>query len=341
MSDGEYELENARGMKKRITTRELARLAGVSHITVSRSFNPDASVHQETRERILELARQHGYVPNSMAISLKRQQSTLVAIIAASLSLYEYEQIRRLVRGLQELGLTALIVNCEDAANAAMFVSRAASFQASYAIVYADALTNDEIERFFGATKLIQVRNQPELDDGQLTIHIDPSHAIGTAVEDLVSSGRKRILYLNGNRSSAMNSLRKTLFQKALSRRGLSFTDELDGGYQYEVAFGVISDGLASGLTVDAIVAANDEMAFAAHDAVCKAGLAVPQDVAIIGHDGLQMASWKAYDISTIALDHEAYAKAILDVIEDVEASDVKVVTGRRLSCTYKKGRST
>lgn len=328
-------------MARNINAMELAKLAGVSHITVSRAFDPKASIRAETRDRIQRLAREHGYVPNSMAAALKRSRSDLVAIVASSLSRYEYEQIRHLTRELQAIGLTPLLVNCQDSANAGEFVGRAAAYRASYAIVYADALPNEEIIRFFGTSRLIMVRNQPHLDGDHLTLVIDPSEAINAASADLASSNRRNILWLNGSLSSSMNARRKELFRTSLASHGLGFIGEAHGDYRYNSALREIEVALQQRTAIDAIIAASDEMAFAAIDAVKQSGRRVPEDVAVIGHDGLEMAFWSAYRLSTIQLDHEAYTAAIINLIRKLEGGEDPSTKHIEIACTYRKGHTT
>jgi DNA-binding LacI/PurR family transcriptional regulator len=328
-------------MARNITAMELAKLAGVSHITVSRAFDPSASIRAEMREKIQQLAREHGYVPNSIAAALKRSRSDLVAIVAASLSHYEYDQIRHLTRELQAIGLTTLLVNCQDSANASEFVGRAAAYRASYAIVYADAMPNEEVKRFFGTSRLILVRNQPHLDGDHITLRIDPSAAIDAAAADLASSGRRNILWLNGALSSAMNARRKELFRTSLSRHGLTFIGEAHGDYRYNPALREIEVALQQRPSIDAIISANDEMAFAAIDAVRQSGRRIPDDVAVIGHDGLEMAFWSAYQLSTIQLDHEAYATETVNLIRKMEAGEKEIPHQVEIQCGYRKGQTT
>ncbi|MBV8898625.1 MAG: LacI family DNA-binding transcriptional regulator, partial [Verrucomicrobia bacterium] len=68
-------------MKKRITSKELARLAGVSSATVSRAFSADKRISEQTRARVLAMAHQYGYQPNAIARTLNNRRSRLVAVV--------------------------------------------------------------------------------------------------------------------------------------------------------------------------------------------------------------------------------------------------------------------
>lgn len=72
-------------MNKRITSKEIAKLAGVSHSTISRALSGDARISDATRRRIMSIADEHDYRPNAMARSLNSQRSRLVALVVNSI----------------------------------------------------------------------------------------------------------------------------------------------------------------------------------------------------------------------------------------------------------------
>ncbi|WJH37740.1 substrate-binding domain-containing protein (plasmid) [Aliirhizobium terrae] len=185
------------------------------------------------------------------------------------------------------------------------------------------------------------MRNQPHLDGDHITLSIDPAAAIDAAAADLVSSCRQNILWLNGSLSSSMNARRKSLFSAAFARHGISFIGEAYGDYRYNPALREIEVALQQRPSIDAIVSASDEMAFAAIDAVRQSGRRVPEDVAVIGHDGLEMAFWSAYRLSTIQLDHEAYATAIVNLIRKMEDGEEPPTKHIQIACTYRRGHTT
>ena len=89
-------------MKDRITSKELAKLVGVSSATISRAFSADARISAQTRARVLAMAQQYGYQPNAIARTLNNRQSDLVAVVVnAIVNPCEAQQLEMLVHQLQ------------------------------------------------------------------------------------------------------------------------------------------------------------------------------------------------------------------------------------------------
>ncbi len=326
---------------KKITAVELAKLAGVSHATVSRAFNPNGTVSRKTRQRILELAKEHGYQPNRIAASLNRSKSGLVAIVAANVDFYESEQLGYLTQEIQSIRMMPLVLNCGRHNDSKELLQFASSYQVDYAIIYADLVSNEDVRKIFGASRLILVRNRTEFEEGQTTVIIDPKDAIEEAVEHLVGQGRRHFIFLNGKLTIEMNARRKACFSDALARHGLSLVHEGFGDGRYNSAYRETQDVLKRYPEADAIIAHNDAMAFGVCDALRALGKEIPQDVAVVGHDGLEPAYWDAYDISTIALNHQAYARAIVSRIKQYESGSGEESEPIVFKPVYRKGSTT
>ena len=94
----------------RVTSFDVARLAGVSQSTVSRSFSSDATVAEETRQKVMQAARELGYTPNAIARSLSMQQSNIVGILVSHISSpFQPYVLEKLVQELQRIGRQALV----------------------------------------------------------------------------------------------------------------------------------------------------------------------------------------------------------------------------------------
>ena len=92
--------------KRRITSKELARLLGVSSATISRAFSTNARISEQTRGRVLAMAQQYGYQPNAIARTLNNRRSRLVAVAVNAIgNPCEAEQLELLVHRLQARAL--------------------------------------------------------------------------------------------------------------------------------------------------------------------------------------------------------------------------------------------
>jgi DNA-binding LacI/PurR family transcriptional regulator len=102
-------------VKERITSKELAKLMGVSSATISRAFSTNSRISEETRVRVLAMAHQYGYQPNAIARTLNNRQSRLVAVVVNTIgNQCEAEQLDLLVHRLQARALVPIILCCGD-----------------------------------------------------------------------------------------------------------------------------------------------------------------------------------------------------------------------------------
>ncbi len=119
--------------QKGMTSVDLAKLAGVSSATVSRAFGNDARIKPETRTRILDLAKQHGFRPNAMAASLNNSKSRLVALVVNTVANpSEAEGLDALIHRLQENRRMPLILCCADSKDRSLLMSIASTYQVDH-----------------------------------------------------------------------------------------------------------------------------------------------------------------------------------------------------------------
>ena len=326
--------------KKRITSVQLAKLAGVSHATVSRAFNAQDKVREATRDKILRLARKHGYSPNAIAASLNRSRTQLVAIVVNAIgNLCESEQLDLLLEELQRIGLMPLLLSCDRHEDIGTLMRLASSYRVDYAVVFSDLLSAEDADNIFGPAKTILVTAMPEPVTNMPTVLIDAEAATLEAVEHLVESGRRSFCYLSGRRSSCIDRLRFQTFARALARHDLRFIVQGQGNFDYDSGFKEASMLLSQNPTLDAVIAANDAMAIGIRDAaVTLHHRNVPEDLAVIGHDGVRAAFWACNNLSTIALDHREYAHAIINKIQQIESNDPSANKATVLPCRFRRG---
>ena len=126
-----------------------------------------------------------------------------------------------------------------------------------------------------------------------------------------------------GSRAGSTSSENSGL-RRPLEKHGLAFIAEGHGDYGYDAGFKE-TVLLLRRSKVDAIVCGNDVMAIGARDAaVGVLGRHVPDDLAIIGQDGIDMAAWECHDLTTVAIDQEAFIDTIVDLIESDLADERK-----------------
>jgi DNA-binding LacI/PurR family transcriptional regulator len=328
--------------RKRITSKELAKLAGVSSATISRAFSPAGRINRSTRERILSIAREHDYQPNAIAQSLNSRRSRLVALVVNAIGNHcEAEELQLLVHRLQERALLPLILCCGDYADRVQLMRLASTYQVDQAVILSDLVSLEDAVTIFRTTRPIIVSCEPLAEDADVAcIRIDSAQAAAAIVDRLAGAGRRHFGYLRGTSWSWLDRHRRAWFSAALARHGLAFEAEAQGDYSYDSGFKEAALLLRRS-RLDTLVCGNDVMAIGVRDAACRLlGRTVPGDLAIVGHDGIAMAGWECHDLTTVALDHVAFVEAIVQLIERNDSDQGKTRT-IVLDCTVRWGGTT
>jgi DNA-binding LacI/PurR family transcriptional regulator len=307
-------------VKDRITSKELAKLVGVSSATISRAFSEDARISEQTRARVLAMAQQYGYQPNAIARTLNNRRSRLVAVVVNAIgNQCEAEQLETLVHQLQAQALVPIILCCGDTTDRLQLMRLASTYQVDHAIIFSDLVSLKDAVQIFKTTWPILVSAEPIEDARVSCVRVDGAEAASEIIDKLVGDGRKHFAYLHGRNSSWIDKQRRDWFSSALVRLGLAFEAEGHGDYSYEAGFKEASL-LLSRSEIDALVCGNDVMAIGARDAAIRLHKRnVPGDLAIVGQDGIAMAAWECHDLTTLELDQVALISAILQLIETHE----------------------
>ncbi|MCX5496801.1 substrate-binding domain-containing protein [Kaistia dalseonensis] len=327
--------------KKRITSKELAKLAGVSSATISRAFSPDSRIGSATRDRVLSIARQYDYQPNAIARSLNNQRSRLVAVVVNAIgNPCEAEQMQLLVHRLQERGLLPIMLCCGGFEDRLKLMRLASTYQVDHVIVFSDAISMQDAVEIFRMTRPIILSYEP-LDNAAVSqIRIDGSVGAEEIIARMVADGRRHFAYLSGRASSWIDKQRQVWFAEALARHGLAFEAEAHGDYSYESGFKEAVP-LLHRSRIDALICGNDVMAIGARDAARGVlNKRVPEDLGIVGHDGIAMASWESNDLTTLCVDQARFIDAAIQLVDLAEAGEEPPPL-LRLDCTVRWGATT
>ena len=328
-------------VKERITSKELAKLVGVSSATISRAFSTNARISEKTRVRVLAMAQQYGYQPNAIARTLNNRQSRLVAVVVNAIANQcEAEQLDLLVHRLQARALVPIILCCGDNTDRLQLMRLASTYQVDHAIIVSDLVPLKDAAQIFRTTWPIIVSEEPIEDTRVSCVRVDGAEAALQIIDKLVGDGRGHFAYLYGRNSSWIDKQRRDWFSSALARHGLAFEAEGHGDYSYDSGFKEASLILHRS-KVDALVCGNDVMAIGARDAAMRLlNRRVPDDLALVGQDGIAMAGWGSHDLTTLALDHAALVDAIVQLIERHETDNAAAPT-IVIKCTARWGSTT
>jgi LacI family transcriptional regulator len=266
----------------------------VSKKTVSRVINRSPLLNDETRQRVERVIRELGYVPNPQARALALGTNFLIGLIHdnpnAQMVLNVQQGILEALQGTD----FAMVVRPVDRGSAALIedVRHFLERQRPYGVVILPPLSeNDEIARLCDEVGCRYVRmGSAELDDAD---HMVASNDRAEAVQFLYISGHKRIGLIAGPHGFRSAAERRRGFEDGLANASLKLPRSLiaQGNYTFESGIAAAEKLLDLSPPPTAIFASNDEMAAGVVHAARERGIAVPDELSIIGFDDTPIAS--------------------------------------------------
>jgi LacI family transcriptional regulator len=305
------------------TISDVAEAAGVSIKTVSRVFNDEPNVREETRQRVLQAVSHLDYHPNIAARSLAGRKSFLVGL------LYDNPCPGYIV-GLQDGSLDRLrgdkwrllVIPCEESAQlGGRVVSLVRSAGVGGVILTSPICDNPEILNELLAARIPMVRIAPAdtVGVGTLTpsVGMDDCTAAAELIGHLIDLGHRRIAIIRGDPTHSSTTERMRGFRQALDTAGIAFDESLvaQGQYTFETGLIAARELLDRPDRPTAIFAQNDDMAAGAIVAAGERGISVPHDLSVVGFDDSQIASSVWPRITTIRQPIRTMAEAATDAL--------------------------
>lgn len=287
---------------------DVAREAGVSHVTVSRVLNDHPSVRPETRARVEAAIEKLGYRPNSVARALKTRRSSTVGVVLAGVELYELPRILRGVQSAaQRAGYWVNLASWQGGTTRDLTETlRRLADQAVEAIaviadrpMVVDALA--DIATGVPVT-VIMSGNVPNPELG--FVELDQELGARLAVEHLLELGHRRIVHLAGPVSTFDFWARVEGWRAAMADapevHGELLEGEFDGNGGYRLAQHLLTRPQE---LPTAIFAGNDLMAMGVLAAFAHHGVRVPDDVSLVGFDDIAGAGYLVPSLTTVRQD--------------------------------------
>jgi LacI family transcriptional regulator len=302
-----------------VTIDEVAALAGVSPMTVSRAIN-QGKVRDDTRERVMRAVQALGYTPNLAASTLAAAQHTRIALIYTNPSgAYLRELLVGLLRGASNAAIQLVIHYWDN-------LDPAAERKAARALngrVDGVILPPPLCESPAAVTELVKAGipvvaiASGHLRDDISCVRIDDFHAGKEMTEHLIQHGHTRIGFIRGRNDLSASARRYDGFVTALHDVGLEVEPGLvqQGDYTYRSGLAAAELLLAHHRPPTAIFASNDDMAAAAISVAHRRGLDVPRDLSVVGFDDTSAATTVWPELTTLHQPIAEMADAAIDIL--------------------------
>ncbi|MBB5369922.1 MULTISPECIES: LacI family DNA-binding transcriptional regulator [unclassified Janthinobacterium] len=290
------------GAERRVTSYDVALLAGVSQSAVSRCFKPGASVSPATHAKVMQAAIALDYIPNAAARSLITRRSNLVAVIISNLANLYYPQIlSELSQQIARQGKRLLLFTLEREADIGKALCDVWQYQVDGAIVAA-WLSDEQMAEFARRDVPLVLFNRNPRDNAVPAVLCDQAEAARLLVSRLAEAGHRQFAIIDGPGDSAVAQERKSGVLDRLLELRLPAPIVVSGNYNYASGghgLRKVIDRL--GRVPDAVICGNDIMAIGCLDtARHELGIQVPLQMSVAGFDALEASGWLSYDITTL-----------------------------------------
>lgn len=305
------------------TILDVAARAGVSRQTVTRALNDMADVSATTKARVVAAAAALNYRPNRHAQSMVQGRTTTVGLVLEDLSNpYFAELASALSRVAAERDWSVLLCDIgsdreKARAQLASIVSRVDALALTGCRSDTLALLPNAVLREGSLGLPLLMLDGPAHPRLDARIVLDVASGMTAALDHLVATGRRRIAFIDSDLGSEE---RRDVYESYLIARDLDWVgrptisadESLDGGIHAAEVL------MREAPHTDAVLVYNDVMAFGVLKALGRAGCAVPEQVAVIGMDGLEIGRLVSPELTTLNIDKSALAESAISLLEQV-----------------------
>lgn len=307
--------------RQRHTIRDVAALAGVSHMTVSRVLNDHPSLREDTRRRVEEAMRELDYRPNSDARALASRRTDRIGVVIDS---------------PEQVGPANTMLGVEQAALASGYRVSSVSIGSDGSSGSRAALQHLGAQGVDGlcviAPRSSSLAMLRELDRGIPTLVVTPVeeehyHTVAVdqvggarlAMQHLLDLGHRSIVHVSGPADWLDATARVAGFDAAMDAAGLDERRVLVGDWTARSGYEL---GLRLDADATAVFAANDQMALGLVHALVERGLDVPGDVSVVGFDDLADAAFYLPPLTTVRQDFTALGQRSIETLVAVMAGE-------------------
>ena len=312
-----------RQSKPRPSIRDVARLAGVSHQTVSRVVNGHPSIRASTRERVLRAIETLGYRPNAIARALATAHTSRIGVFVDSptyygpMGMFGGFEVAARDRGFSVTAITGGAHPAgESKTELAMLLSQ--GVEALCLITPRRTVLDEIIAASIPLPPTILVaslsdeRTAALQDAGIMNAAVDQGEGVRIAIEHLLELGHRGVAHVAGPADWLEAGRREDAWRETLASHGLDASVLIAGDWSAESGYRAAPAILAHP-EITAVLLANDEMALGLVHGLVERGVRVPEDLSVVGFDDLPGSRHYLPPLTTVRQDFTALGRAALE----------------------------
>ncbi len=295
-------MENLSRRKRPTTAKQVANQANVSISAVSRAFTPNASISKATKKKVLSAANALGYRPNLMARSLMTRRTELIGLISNNFHNPVFIPMFDLfTRELQKRGKRPLFVNLTDTKNYNGFIDNLNQYNVDGILIASSTLPQKFIQKCFD-TGIPTVHAFGKTHHGfdHNIVTADNIKGGELAAEIFIKSGYKNIGFLGGPKQSNTTQDRLKGFKDHLAKSNIKLSIEIFAdNYDYISGKTKMAEIIHNN-KCDAVFCGDDILAIGAIDYCKLHHIKIPDQMALIGFNNIEMSGWSVFNLTTI-----------------------------------------
>lgn len=332
------------------TIEDVAQLAGVSAMTVSRFINHTGPVADNTGARIAAAIKELNYIPHQGARALAAQKTNTIGLVLPQMNdVFFFQLIHGIQEAIADNEYDLLLYSSARPEEVDILNLPLGRHNTDGLIIFTDSLNETALRRLHHIHfPLVMLLHTSPRDLDIPAVAFENKNGAVKMVHHLVRCGHRRIAFLAGDPGNEDSYWRETGYRQALSACQLPYDPDLVAvaGFDEKIAFTIVTDWVNSGVAIDAIFAADDVSARGAIYALQAAGKTVPDDIAVVGFDDALLSRYIDPPLTTVRAPIEEAGRTavaqLLHLIHNEPASPLTLLPTElviRQSCGCQNGR--
>lgn len=313
--------------KRIITIYDIAKEAGVSPSTVSRVISGNGAVSAAKREKIQRIIDECEYTPNAFARGLQKSKSGIIGFVIPSLGNEYFATVYcEFEKHALAHGYMVAVYNGKSELNVeSQIFKRLEEARVEAIVIMGGRIDADGLEeKYIDEVRMLNQKipcvlcSERAGDFDCAGIHSDDRMGAEAAVSYLKQMNYRTAGFLGGYPTSIPKINKSRYFRELAEKNGIEVRDEWIIGYSFDEADGEESMKklLQQDELPEVLYCINDHVAIGAIGIALDAGLRIPEDISLIGCDGIRLSEQIRPQLTTVAIDYQAYGKAIFDTVQ-------------------------
>lgn len=292
-----------------LSIKDIAEIAGVGVSTVSRVINNHPDVGDKTREKVLQIIEEYNYIPNNSARNLKRSSSNNIGILVKGIHNPFFSQmIKAVEEEINKKNYSMILHYNEKNTNDTEVAIQLIKEKKLKGLICLggdfDDLEENQLLHLETPMVLTSVNITEEVNkDVFSSVTIQNEIAAFKAVDYLCKLGHKRIgIITTGEGDKNVGKLRLRGYKNALKSNGIEENDDFISyaHYTFESGYDAMNELIGRNLGITAVFVTSDIMAIGASKAILSSGLKIPEDISVVGFDGIEYSKYFHPSITTV-----------------------------------------